>query len=138
FSLENMGIVLVIWFIITLVGGSYPAFMMANISSLSLMKNSITQSQAAQYLRKGLVVFQFTCSIVLIIGVIVISLQMHHVSDKDLGYQPTNIVTIPIRSINSMDKFNSIKHSILDLSGTESMATLQTFPGFGESGKSVY
>ncbi len=138
FNLENIGIALLIWLIITLVGGSYPAFLMANIPSLSLMKNIITQSKIAQYLRKGLVVFQFTCSIVLIIGVIVISLQMRHVADKDLGYQPTNIVTIPIRSINTTDKFNTIKQSIQSLAGTESIATLQTFPGFGESGKTMH
>jgi len=138
FSLENIGIALLIWLVITLVGGSYPAFLMANIPSLSLMKNIITQSNIAQYIRKGLVVFQFTCSIVLIIGVIIISLQMRHVADKDLGYQPSNIVTIPIRSINTMDKFNTIKQSIQNLSGTASIATLQTFPGFGESGKTMH
>lgn len=138
FSLENMGIALLIWFTITLLGGSYPAFLMANIPSLSLMKKIITQSKIAQYLRKGLVVFQFTCSIVLIIGVIIISLQMRHVADKDLGYQPTNIVIIPIRSINTMDKFNTIKQSIQNVSGTASIATLQTFPGFGESGKTMH
>src|SRR5690606_29705171 len=120
FNLENIGIALLIWLIITLVGGSYPAFLMANIPSLSLMKNIITHSKIAQYFRNGLVVFQFNCSIVLIIGVIVISLQMRHVADKDLGYQPTNIVTIPIRSINTTDKFNTIKQSIQSLAGTES------------------
>ncbi len=138
FSLENIGISLAIWLVITLVGGSYPAFMMARIPSLSLMKNFVAQRHAAQYLRKGLVVFQFTCSIILIIGVVVISLQMRHVSDKDLGYQPTNTLTIPIQSIRTMDKFNTIQQSITDLAGTESMATLQTFPGFGESGKTMY
>lgn len=137
FSLENMGIFLVIWVIITLVGGSYPAFMMSSISSLSLMKNMATQSLAAQYLRKGLVVFQFTCSIILIIGVIVISLQMRYVNDKDLGYQPTNTLVIPLNAINSTEKLNNIKQSILDLTGTESIAIVQAFPGYGESGKTI-
>jgi len=138
FTLENIGICLTIWLIITLLGGSYPAFMMANIPSLSLMKNIITQGKIAQYLRKGLVIFQFTCSIILIIGVIIISLQMRHISKKDLGYQPTNIVTIPIRSVPSMDKLKNIKESIQKLTGTVSIATLQTFPGFGESGKTMH
>src|SRR5690606_37042977 len=79
-----------------------------------------------------------TCSIVLIIGVIVISMQMRHVSDKDLGYQPTNTLIIPIHSIHTMDKFNNIQQSIMELAGTENMATLQTFPGFGESGKTIH
>ncbi|MDH5827911.1 ABC transporter permease [Sphingobacterium faecium] len=137
-SMANIGISLAIWFIITLLGGSYPAFVMANIPSLSLMKNSITQSKIAQYLRNGLVIFQFTCSIVLIIGVIIISLQMRHISEKDLGYQPTNIVTMPIRYITSMDKLKNLNESIQSLTGTQSIATLQTFPGFGESGKKIH
>lgn len=138
FTLENIGICLTIWLIITLVGGSYPAFMMANIPSLSLMKNIITQGKVTHYLRKGLVIFQFTCSIILIIGVIIISLQMRHISRKDLGYQPTNIVTIPISAVPSMDKLKNIKESIQKLTGTVSIATLQTFPGFGESGKTMH
>lgn len=137
-SMANIGISLAIWFIITLLGGSYPAFVMANIPSLSLMKNSITQSKIAQYLRNGLVIFQFTCSIVLIIGVIIISLQMRHISEKDLGYQPTNIVTMPIRYITSMDKLKNLNESIQNLTGTQSIATLQTFPGFGESRKKIH
>lgn len=138
FSMENIGISLVIWLVITLVGGSYPAFMMANIPSLSLMKNMVMQSHAVQYLRKGLVVFQFSCSIVLIIGVIVISLQMRHINDKDLGYQPTNTLIVPMHSINIIEKLNNIQQSIRDLAGTENMATLQAFPGYGESGKTIY
>ncbi|MFD2903376.1 ABC transporter permease [Sphingobacterium anhuiense] len=138
FTLENIGICLTIWLIITLIGGSYPAFMMANIPSLSLMKNIITQGKIAQYLRKGLVIFQFTCSIILIIGVIIISLQMRHISKKDLGYQPTNVVTIPIRSVPSLDNLKNIKESIQKLTGTVSIATLQTFPGFSESGKTMH
>ncbi len=138
FSIENMGILVVVWFLITLVGGSYPASMMASISSLSLMKNIVIQSRIAQVLRKGLVVFQFTCSIVLIIGVVIISLQMRHVSEKDLGYQSSNILVLPIRSINNLEKLNSIKQSVLSLVGTESISMVQSYPGFGESGKSVY
>lgn len=135
--LENMVLASIMWLTITFVGGSYPAFMMSKIPSLSLMKNIVSQSQIALYLRKGLVVFQFSCSIILIIGVIIISLQMRHVSEKDLGYQPTNIITIPMKSINTTDKYNAIKQSIESLAGTESSATVQTFPGFGESGKNI-
>ncbi len=138
FSMENIGISLAIWGIITLIGGSYPAFMMARIPSLSLMKNLATKNPTAQYMRRGLVIFQFTCSIILIIGVIVISLQMRHVSNKDLGYQPTNTLIIPIQSIRTPDKFNTIQQAVMDLAGTESMATVQAFPGFGESGRKIH
>lgn len=138
FSLENMGVFLLIWLVITFVGGSYPALMMANISSLSLMRNLATKSLAAQYLRKGLVVFQFASSIVLIIGVIVISLQMRYVNNKDLGYQPTNTLVVPMHAINTTEKLNHIRQAIQDLTGTESIALVQAFPGYGESGRTIH
>ncbi len=137
-SLENSLLCFGIWLLVTLVGGSYPAVMMSKIPSLTLMKKLIINSNQANYLRKGLVVFQFTCSSILIIGVIVVSLQMQHVAQKDLGYEPNGIVIVPIRSINSPEKFNNIKASISNLANTDALATVQSYPGFGESGKTIY
>ncbi len=134
----NMGIAGLIWLTVTLIGGSYPALLMANIPSLSLMKNILSHGQFAQYIRQGLVVFQFACSIILIIGVFIISRQLRHVAEKDLGYQPANILAVPIQSIGTTEKLNSIKQGIQELAGTESVATLQTFPGYGESGKTIH
>lgn len=136
-SLGNLAVLLCVWLAVTLIGGSYPAFYMARIPSLSLMKKWDNKNLASELIRRGLVVFQFTCSIILIIGVLVISLQMKHIQDKDLGYKPTQILTIPMRAITKLDKYESIKQSLLSISGTESISTLQTYPGFGESGKTI-
>ncbi|TDS15951.1 ABC transporter permease [Sphingobacterium paludis] len=138
FSAENMGLSLALWLVTTLLGGSYPATLMARIPSLSLMKKMTSSKRGMPIFRQGLVLFQFTCSTILIIGVIVISLQMKHVANKDLGYQPSNIMIVPIRSIPSTDKYQSIKKAVEDLAGTVSTATVQSFPGYGESGKNVY
>ncbi|KGE15451.1 ABC transporter permease [Sphingobacterium deserti] len=138
FSLENIGLCLALWLMTTVLGGSYPATLMARIPSLSLMKKMTSPKRAMPIFRQGLVLFQFTCSTILIIGVIIISLQMKHVANKDLGYQPSNTMIVPIRSISSTEKFNSIKQAVENLASTVSSATVQTFPGYGESGKNVY
>lgn len=137
-SKESVGLCFALWLITTLLGGTYPATLMANIPSLSLMKKITSAKGGMPIFRQGLVLFQFTCSIILIIGVIIISLQMKHVASKDLGYQPTNMMIVPIRSIPSMDKYNSIKQAVEGLAGTVSSATLQSFPGYGESGKNIH
>ncbi len=138
FSSANVILCCALWLITTLLGGSYPATLMANIPSLSLMKKMTSSKRGVPIVRQALVLFQFTCSTILIIGVIIITLQMKHVASKDLGYQPTNVMIVPIRSISSIDKYNSIKQAVESLAGTVSSATLQSFPGYGESGKTIY
>lgn len=136
-SAQNLMIVAIIWLVITFFGGSYPALYMAKMPSLGLMKKWTTRSHSTENIRRVLVVFQFTCSIILIVGVIVISLQMRHVQEKDLGYDSSQVLSVSVRAIHSQDQFKRIKTSLAALSGTESIATLQSRPGGGESGKSI-
>jgi putative ABC transport system permease protein len=65
-----------IWVMVTLVAGSYPAFSMSRISALILVSKSKQKHSLAEFIRKGLVVFQFASSIILIIAVIIIFQQM--------------------------------------------------------------
>lgn len=135
---KNLGLAFFIWLTITLIGGSYPALYMAKIPTLILMNKGNLKNNASQLVRKLLVIFQFTCTIVLIICVIIISLQMKHVQEKDLGYEPNNTLAISLNAINSQEEYNAIKNSIRDLSETESLVALQTIPGAGESGKNIH
>jgi len=72
---------------VLVLAGLYPSFYLA-----SLNKNIIKSRHAP--LRKVLVVFQFVCSIVLIVSTLVITLQMNFIRKKDLGYDKENIICI--------------------------------------------
>ena len=68
--------------------GIYPSFYLASINSSKYTKNG---NKHASF-RKVLVVFQFVCSIALIVSTLVITLQMHFIQKKDLGYDKENVI----------------------------------------------
>lgn len=75
-----------------LLAGSYPAFYLTHFNPASVLKGEIKNSIGEVWARKGLVVFQFTVTIILIIGVIVIQKQTHYVNNKNLGYNRENVI----------------------------------------------
>src|SRR4029079_7675304 len=79
-----------------LVSGSYPALFMSSLNPVTVLKGNLKFSWGATFFRKGLVVFQFTLSIILIVGMIVIYRQMNYVQTKNLGYNRENLIYIPI------------------------------------------
>ena len=79
-----------------LVSGSYPALFMSSLNPVTVLKGSLKFSWGATFFRKGLVVFQFTLSIILIVGMIVIYRQMDYVQTKNIGYDRENLVYVPI------------------------------------------
>lgn len=79
-----------------LVSGSYPALFLSSFKPITVLKGTLKFSNSAGYFRKGLVVFQFVLSIVLIIGTIVISKQVNYIQTINLGYDRENLVYIPL------------------------------------------
>jgi putative ABC transport system permease protein len=92
----NFWLILAGMFVLTaLVAGCYPAFFLASLSPIRTLKGKLTFSSSSAYFRKGLVVFQFALTIMLLIGTVVIYRQMQYVQSKNLGYDRENLVYIP-------------------------------------------
>lgn len=74
--------------------GSYPALYLSALRPARILKGTLRFASSAIWLRKGLVVFQFTLSIALVIAMIVVSNQTHFVQNTNLGYDRDNLVYI--------------------------------------------
>jgi putative ABC transport system permease protein len=75
-----------------LLSGSYPALYLSGFKPISILKGKLQTSVAEIFSRKGLVVFQFTLSAVLIISVLVVYRQIQYIQTTDPGYNKDNIV----------------------------------------------
>jgi len=95
-----------------LVAGSYPALYLSSFNPIGVFKGLRIRGATPAIIRKGLVILQFTISISLIIGTIVISRQIRHVKSRELGFNKNNLIQTGLRG--SMKKnFPAIKQELM-------------------------
>ncbi|MEJ1239769.1 ABC transporter permease [Chryseolinea sp. T2] len=75
-----------------LLAGSYPAIYLSGFNPATVLKGKLKSSAGEVWIRKGLVAFQFTLSVVLIVSVLVVYKQIEFVQNINLGYNKDNVV----------------------------------------------
>jgi putative ABC transport system permease protein len=125
-----------IWAVLTLLSGFYPAFYLSSFSPKSALQK-VSSSQSQTLIRKGLVTFQFAISIVLIICAVVLYNQMSFLRNKNLGYQPDQVVAIMVSAAKDREQVMSLKTEIENLAEVRKVAWSQSYPGIGTSGYTI-
>ncbi|QDA58729.1 ABC transporter permease [Hymenobacter jejuensis] len=91
-KLSVMAAFLAIALLTGLLAGSYPAFYLSGFKPAAVFRGTLMNSVADLWTRKGLVVFQFTLSVLFIVCVLVIHRQIAFVQAKSLGYDKSNVI----------------------------------------------
>jgi putative ABC transport system permease protein len=112
-----------------LLAGLYPAFYLSSFQPISVLKGVEKSALSAVAIRKGLVVFQFSISIVLILGAIMVGQQMSFMSSQNLGFEKDKKVILPIQTGEANANSETLKNELLNNSGIVSVTRAGTYPG---------
>ncbi|WP_227687038.1 ABC transporter permease [Spirosoma arboris] len=112
-----------------LLSGLYPAFYLSSFRPITVLKGKLINSISATALRKGLVVFQFTVSIVLILGAIVIWQQLSFVQNQHLGFNKSQKIVVPLQSNQATGNYTAFKDEVLKNPNVVAAASGSTYPG---------
>jgi predicted permease len=107
--------------------GSYPAAFLSSLNPIRVLKGTLKFTTGAAWFRKGLVVFQFVLSTVLIIGTIVVSKQVHYVQSQHLGYDRENLIYIPLEG-ELKGKYSLFKERALKIPGIQQVSSITQTP----------
>ena len=116
-----------------LISGSYPALYLSSFKPVRVLKGLPKFSNSALWFRKGLVVFQFMLSIILIIGTIVVSRQVDYIQHTNLGYDRENLVYIPLEG-DLTGKYELFKNQAMQMPGIKSVTRMTDNPTQIENG----
>lgn len=113
--------------IIGIIAGLYPSFYLSAFQPIQVLKGSISKGSKSSSLRSLLVVFQFTTSIVLIVGTIVIYRQMNFILTTKVGFDKEHVLLI--QGTNSLKKqTETFKNEILALPNVQSVSFADYLP----------
>ncbi|SKB72029.1 putative ABC transport system permease protein [Dyadobacter psychrophilus] len=99
-----MAIVLGLVFVAgTLLSGFYPAFALSAFQAISVLKGSFKRSVKGVWVRQSLVVFQYTASVVLIVGTLIVFRQLEFMRKQNLGFNMEKVLVIPGASLTRFD-----------------------------------
>jgi len=111
-----------------ILAGAYPAFVLASFNPVEVLKGTLNPGSMSRTLRGILVVFQFSVSIVIIIGAFVVYKQLNLMTSADMGVDKENLLVI--RRPDALERqLESFKEQVLTLPGVEKVGNSTSVPG---------
>ena len=104
---------LVATLMIALLARIFPALWLVRTKAVSLLAGKLEANNGRQYLRNGLIVFQFAISSALITCTLIVLDQMNYVRTKDLGINPERLVIVPLQTPEIAARFELVKTEFL-------------------------
>jgi len=122
---------IILLLLISFIAGSYPAFMLSSVNPVSTIRDEFKLARviSVKLFRKGLVIFQFFISIVLIASAIAIKSQLTFIRNRNLGLVSDQVVVVPIYQAHVKPRYDLFKKEILRNPAILNASAVAYFPG---------
>jgi putative ABC transport system permease protein len=132
-----LAVVLALTFVVGILAGFYPALVLSGFQPIKVLKGAVVSAAGTgkvPWLRHGLVIIQFSLSVLMIISAIVVIKQVSYLHNKDLGFNKDQVLFFPMRGENLTNNYESFKKEIQQIPGVSCVSVGYGFPGdiFGD------
>ncbi len=118
----------------TLVSGVFPALVLSSYKPISVLKGKYVHSRSGTILRKGLVVFQFSITIFLLVQTLAANWQIDFMRTKDIGLNIERTIVVRTPHTDELrGKFTTFKNELLNQSSFKNVAVSNSVPGLPSS-----
>lgn len=114
---------------VSLLSGSYPAFLLSSLQPLSTIKGAVKGGIQYVVMRKGLVIFQFCISVFMIVATLSIDHQLRYMSSLDPGFNSSKVLVVRMNNEDVQRNGEIMREQILGSTGFESAAFASGYPG---------
>lgn len=129
-SPSMIGLTVLSLLVTALLAGIYPAWLITKFKPVETLKSgSVNSVSTSPLLRKGLVVMQFTISIVLLIGVLFIGKQVNFMRNKDIGFDKSNIVAINLPNKATVEEKHRFRNELGRVVAVDGVSFSTSLPG---------
>lgn len=137
-SMKVLGPVSISILVIILVSGSYPAIYLSSFNPKDLFHTPFRSDKFTGMLRQGLVVIQFSISIILIFSTIVFYRQLQFIQTKNLGFKPQQVICLNTSGAETKEQMSGLINELKNLNYVSTVCRLQTFPGKDGSSRTIF
>jgi len=120
-----IGVILVVG----LLAGSYPAFLLSSFKPIESLRGKLRRGNSGAFFRKGLVIFQFGISVLLIICVVIMMSQMNYIRNTNLGFSKEQSLIVRFDNVSISGNKQQFKNRLQTIPAVQSVSLMSGEPG---------